>query len=650
MKLSIIIVNYNVKYFLEQCLLSVKEAIKDIDAEVIVVDNNSVDGSSAMMKDKFPDIQLIENKQNIGFSKANNQAIKKCNGEYILLLNPDTVVEEDSFKKCIEFMDRHPNAGALTVKMIDGKGNFLPESKRAMPTPAVSFYKIFGFSRLFPRSKKFARYHLGHLSEHEIHQIEILPGAFMFMRKSALEKSGLLDENFFMYGEDIDLSYRILQAGYTNYYYPETTIIHYKGESTKKGSINYVMLFYKAMIIFAQKHFSKRHAKIYSTLIHSAIYFRAFLAIISRFLKKMALPSLDFIMIYLFYYLFKPVWESYKFHGSGSYPEDFLYLAVPSYIILWIFGLWMNRGYDKNFSFWNILKGILTGTAIILIIYALLPESYRFSRALILIGTLAAIFLAAFNRLLVHKINFLPHQYINSSPHRIIMAGKQDEIARVKEMLHKIKGNYTHLGNVAPSSREETGYLGSLDQLKEIVKINKVDEVIFCARDIPSQEIIQLMLQLSIYDIDFKIAQPDSVSIIGSNSIHDAGELYTIEINSISDNSNRRNKRLLDILTSIFVLLLSPVFLMLLKKSFQLLNNSILVLLACKTWVGYIPDEGVISGDLPQIKKGVFYPVIYLPNNKQQIERVNLEYAKNYRSYKDLQIILAHLRKFFIFS
>ncbi len=650
MKLSVIIVNYNVKYFLEQSLLSVQEAIKDIEAEVIVVDNDSVDGSSAMVKEKFPDIQLIENKKNVGFSVANNQAIKKSRGEYILLLNPDTVVEEDSFKKCIQFMDNHPKAGALTVKMIDGKGNFLPESKRAMPTPAVSFYKIFGLSRLFPRSKKFARYHLGHLSENEIHKIEILPGAFMFMRKSALDKSGLLDENFFMYGEDIDLSYRILEAGYDNYYFPETAIIHYKGESTKKGSINYVMLFYKAMIIFAQKHFSKRHAKIYSILIHSAIYFRAFLAIISRFFKKMALPTLDFLLIYLFYYLIKPVWEGYKFHGSGAYPKDFLYWAVPSYVLLWIFGLWMNRGYDKNFRIWNILKGILTGTAIILIIYALLPESYRFSRALILIGSFAAIILAAFNRLLIHNIPFLPHQYISSSPHRIILAGKQDEITRVKEMLKKIKGNYTHVGNVAPSSSKDTGYLGSLDQLKEIVEINKVDEVIFCARDIPSQEIIQWMLQLSIYDIDFKIAQPDSVSIIGSNSIHNAGELYTIEINSISDSSNKKKKRLLDIITALFLLLASPIILLLLKKPFQMLNNSILVLLGCKTWVGYIPDEGVISGDLPKIRKGVFYPVLILPVNKQQIERVNLEYAKNYRSFNDLQIILAKLRKFFKFS
>jgi len=219
------------------------------------VDNNSVDGSEEMVKEKFPGVCFIANKENVGFARANNQAISRSTGEFILLLNPDTVVEEDTFIKCIRFMDEHPEAGAMGVKMLDGKGNFLPESKRSFPTPTVAFYKAFGLSRLFPRSKTFARYHLGHFSENETHEVEVLSGAFMFIRKSAIDKAGLLDENFFMYGEDIDLSYRITQGGYKNYYFAESNIIHYKGESTKKSSVNYVFVFYRAMIIFAKKHF-----------------------------------------------------------------------------------------------------------------------------------------------------------------------------------------------------------------------------------------------------------------------------------------------------------------------------------------------------------------------------------------------------------
>jgi len=221
MKLSIIIVNYNVRHFLDQCLTSVRRAVSGIDADVWVVDNNSVDGSVRMVKEKFPEVKLIANKDNVGFSSANNQAIRESNGEYVLLLNPDTIVEDDTFTKIISFMDAHPDAGGLGVKMIDGKGNFLPESKRGLPTPDVAFYKIFGLSTFFPRSKTFGKYHLGYLDKDEIHEVEILSGAFMFMRRETLDKTGLLDEDFFMYGEDIDLSYRIIKAGYKNYYFPE---------------------------------------------------------------------------------------------------------------------------------------------------------------------------------------------------------------------------------------------------------------------------------------------------------------------------------------------------------------------------------------------------------------------------------------------
>ncbi len=234
MKLSVIIVNYNVQYFLENCLNSVVKAAKDVSCEVFVVDNNSVDGSVEMVREKFPEVKLIANQVNLGFSKANNQAIKQANGEYILLLNPDTVIEENTFKCCVDFFESNPKAGGLGVKMLDGKGKFLPESKRGLPTPVVAFYKIFGLAQLFPKSERFGQYHLGHLSKDKNHEIEILSGAFMMVRKSVLDQIGLLDENFFMYGEDIDLSYRITQAGYKNYYLADTSIIHYKGESTKK--------------------------------------------------------------------------------------------------------------------------------------------------------------------------------------------------------------------------------------------------------------------------------------------------------------------------------------------------------------------------------------------------------------------------------
>ena len=235
MKLSIIIVNYNVKHFIDHCLQSVYKSIEFVnESEIFVVDNNSVDGSVELIQSKYPDVKLIQNTENTGFSKANNQAIVKSTGEYVLLLNPDTVIQEDTLSKTIEFMDETPNAGGLGVKMIDGKGNFLPESKRGLPTPYVALSKMLGLSKIFPKSKIFNQYHLGYLDNEQTHKIDVLSGAFMLLRKTALDKSGLLDETYFMYGEDIDLSYRLKLCGYDNYYFPKTRIIHYKGESTKK--------------------------------------------------------------------------------------------------------------------------------------------------------------------------------------------------------------------------------------------------------------------------------------------------------------------------------------------------------------------------------------------------------------------------------
>ena len=256
MKLSVIIVNYNVKYFLEHCLYSVRNAIKGIDAEVFIVDNNSVDGSMQMLRSKFSDFILIENKENVGFAKANNQAIRLAKGEYILLLNPDTVVEEDTFLKCIDFMDEHRDCGGLGIKMIDGSGKILKESKRGFPTPWASFCKMSGLTSLFPHSKRYAQYYMGHLSYDETNEVDILAGAYMMMRKECLDKVGLLDEDFFMYGEDMDLSFRMLIDGMSNYYLP-IPIIHYKGECTKTESLNYVKIFYEAMHIFYRKHYPR---------------------------------------------------------------------------------------------------------------------------------------------------------------------------------------------------------------------------------------------------------------------------------------------------------------------------------------------------------------------------------------------------------
>lgn len=650
MKLSVVIVNYNVKYFLEQCLNSVRRASEGLETEVFVVDNNSVDGSTKMVKDKFPEVILIENKDNTGFSKANNQAIKQSKGEYVLLLNPDTVVEDDTFSSVVTFMDSHPDAGGLGVKMIDGKGNFLPESKRGLPTPAVAFFKIFGLSKFFPKSRIFGKYHLGYLDKDEVNPVEVLSGAFMLLRKSVLEKTGLLDETFFMYGEDIDLSYRILKAGYQNYYFPETRIIHYKGESTKKGSINYVVLFYNAMIIFARKHFTSKRARMFSFLIHIAIYFRAFLAIFSRFLSKAILPLTDAILIYGGLYFIINYWEDHIiFPQGGGYPPGFFTMAVPGYILTWLLSGYFSGTYDKPLKFSRIFRGIAIGTVIILVAYALLPENLRFSRAIILLGSVWAIFMMAVTRAVFHLAKFRNIDFGPLKNRRFVIVGDRDEAKRVWELLHSSYGNPGFIGLISVAAREQKndGFLGSLAQIKEIIRVYRIDEVIFCSKSMTHQAIIDQMSALQDLHVDYKIAPEDSLSIIGSNSINTAGDLYTVNINAITNVENRRNKRLLDLAAVLVFLLLFPVLIFMVNRPLGFFRNIFLVLISNRSWVSYIRDEHYDIDRLPHIRKGILNPLDAF--GKEQIseeikQRLNFIYARDYSTNTDLNIIIKGFR------
>ena len=277
-KISIVIVSYNVRRYLDQCLESVQKALEGIEAEIFVVDNDSKDDTLKVLPDKYPWVTFIANDENVGFARANNQAIRQSTGQYVLLLNPDTTVGEHTLREALSFMDSHPNAGGAGVMMHNEDGTRAPESRRAIPTPWVSAMKMLGFTR---------RYYMSDLPWDEPCQIEVISGAFCLLRKTALDKTGLLDENFFMYGEDIDLSYRLLKGGYENWYLP-LPITHFKGKSTRKTDYRYVHVFYQAMLIFFRKHYS--HLSVLYTLpVKAAIYFRAFIALIDLLRQKLHL-------------------------------------------------------------------------------------------------------------------------------------------------------------------------------------------------------------------------------------------------------------------------------------------------------------------------------------------------------------------------
>lgn len=285
MKLSIIIVSYNVKYYLEQCLCSLRRACADIESEIWVVDNNSADNTIEFIAARFPEVKIIANKTNEGFSRANNMAIRQATGDYVLLLNPDTIVGEDTLRRCLAFMDKHTQAGAVGVQMLKDDGRFAYESRRGLPSPLTSFCKMTGLCTLFPRSRWLGRYYMRYLNKNKVNRIEVVSGAFCMIRRSTLNKVGLLDEDYFMYGEDIDLSYRLLQAGYQNYYLP-LRILHYKGESTQKSSFRYVHVFYKAMLIFFNKHY-RSHCRWLAPIVQAAVVVRGFLDLCAQKNKRL---------------------------------------------------------------------------------------------------------------------------------------------------------------------------------------------------------------------------------------------------------------------------------------------------------------------------------------------------------------------------
>ena len=634
--LSVVIVNYNVVFFLEQCLNSVFAASKNLNVQIFVVDNNSVDGSINMLKENFSSVVLIENKENVGFSKANNQAIKRANSPYVLLLNPDTVIEEDTFDKCIDFMNSNTDCGGLGLRMLDGKGNFLPESKRGFPSPSVAFYKIFGLSYLFPKSQKFGRYHLGFLSEFEVNEVDVLSGAFMLLRTLTLEKVGLLDEQFFMYGEDIDLSYRIKLGGYKNYYFPETKIIHYKGESTKKSSVNYVFVFYKAMILFAKKHFSNKNANLFSFAINLAIYMRASLSLINRFVKKIATPFLNAVLTYSALFFIADYWRN----AAIQFPEYVFYISIPLYIFVFILFAWLIGVYDKGIRNHIIWKATIFASIFILVIYALLPKDWQFSRLFILTASLVFVLqhylvLITQNLLKTHKIG-LP-----STPKKhFAIIGDQAEFIRVKKILELTYPTIESIiGVYIDENYEEAS--GSNLQLNEIIQVHTINEIIYCAKDVSAKDIIEGMTKIESQDIEFKIAQPNTSYLIGSNSIDNSGDFYALNFSALSKAENIRSKRLFDFFFSIILLLLSPILLVIIKFKVKFISNLFRILSGKKSFVGYLNQSDGSKTNLPKIKPGILEPFsISEELSIDKKEELNLLYAKQYSFIFDFEVLV----------
>lgn len=643
-QLSVVIVNYNVKHFLEQALTSVQTAARGLETEVFVVDNNSVDGSVQMVREKFPWVKLVANKYNPGFSKGNNIAIEQARGKYVLLLNPDTVVEEDTFRKVVDFMEARPDAGALGVKMYNGEGEFLPESKRALPTPWVAFYKIFGLSRLFPKSKRFGKYHLTYLDPDETNEIEVLSGAFMLLRKSVLDEIGLLDETFFMYGEDIDLSYRVTQAGYKNYYFPETKIIHYKGESTRKGSLNYVLVFYKAMRIFAEKHFSSGRLSLYMFLIQTAIYFRAGLSIVKRLAQRLAFPVLEFGLFAALGFGVKEFWEVWGHRGEY---EPFFNKVLLGYAGVFTIYLWLSGAYKRPYRIRSIFLAIFLAFTTIAVTNFLVKD-INYSRAVPLLTSGGALMTALLARAVRNYARSGSFFLDERARRRVAVVARPDEARRIAGLLEdEVFYNCEIAGFVAPESAEATGeeMLGEAAQLDEIARFYRLDEIIFCNKSLSTQEVIGHISRLAGQNLAFKIAPKDADYLVGPGAVLTAQRLQP-QLDNLRRADYRLQKKLFDFVMSVGLTVLWPLTFWIYRRPGAALANLWEALRGKYHLVGYI--DGSQPG-LPRLKKGLLNMRALSGDSKRRASLANARqldhlYARNYSPALDLQILSRGVR------
>lgn len=643
MKVSVIIVNYNVKYFLEVCLHSVLRALQNIDSEIFVVDNNSQDGSVEMVRQRFPSVNVIANKDNKGFGKANNQAVAVSKGEYVLFLNPDTILPEDFFTKTVAYMDAHPEAGGIGPRLIDGKGVFAPDAKKSFPSLSVALFKATGINKLFPKSPYFNKYYAVHVGEHETAVVEALSGCCMMMRKTAMDKAGgAFDEDYFMYFEDGDLCYRLRKAGYTNIYYPETTVIHYKGESTKKMTLSYVKVFNEAFAIFARKHYSRRYAAAFRMFINVGVALRAVVSLFKTLLKAFRMPLFDAIILLLTLWFVKEFWTE-KVKNISPIPWHSIYLTFPVYIVIWLFSMFLNGTYDQPYRGGRVVRGMLVGTVLCLAYFGLIAPSLRYSRAIIILtGVIGSILLLALHEAL-YRIGIFKLVPYDALPKKAVIAADEEQFRHTSELLKKVHYAPDIYGRI--STHAATNTLAEIDNMKPVLFTAGVDEVIFCVNGLSYERIISEM-QACGPDYEYKIHLPGSQSFVGSNSSHTSGDLYTADRRfSLSRSPQQRNKRVLDICVALFLVVCFPITAFFIKAPFAFLGNALQVIQGSKTWVGY--DANSVLPYLPRLRKPVLPPYNLLDNYAPTpaiIEQMNTAYAQNYTASIDINIILKNFR------
>lgn len=653
--LSIVIVNYNVKAFLQNCLLSIRRACEKIDHEIIVVDNASDDGSIELIKKNFPEVILIESQTNLGFSKANNLGLKRSTGKYICLINPDTIVEENTFEHMIDFMDNNPDVGLAGCKILNPDGTFQLACRRSFPTPWVAFTKIIGLSKLFPKSRLFAKYNLTYLDENQTYEVDAVSGSFMFLRREVYEIIKGLDESFFMYGEDLDYCYRVKKSGYKVYYVHSTQIIHFKGESTKRSNIDELKHFYDAMRLFVRKHFSS--SWIMELILQLAINFRSFLAFIGK--RKIILLSifLDFIFYNISILLSELIYHEISgFKGFPSYaiPVIFIIPAVSFVIIAFLFGSYQINNFPISRLYPSIIVSFLFTSSLTYFF-----KDYAFSRAIVLINYLLLIFILPLWRILIKLVFRYPRDSRQSIfESRTIIVGTNESAIELLNRLRRIYNFYYDVVGFVDKDRKRIGekiqdveIIGSIDILGKIIRDYNVTEVIFASDFLPYNQILGIVSSNQAQNVHFHLADKNYDFIISKKDVLELNQLPLIEIEyNISMPIHRLIKRIFDLVVSLILLFtIYPFFLL----RYLISNKKSNLLYLFKVIQGKYSLVGKPIGR----KENSIYAgkpgltgIVQINENKnlteEEIERLNIYYAKNQNIWLDIEILIKTIQNF----
>ncbi len=582
-EISVIIVNYNVKDYLAHALSSIERALKNISYEIIVVDNNSIDGSVSYLKTHFPGVKLIANQENVGFGRANNQAIKKISGKYVVLINPDTLVQEDTFNRLLDFFNNTPDAAAATCKIINPDGSFSIDCRHSIPSPSIALWKVTGLSTLFPRSRIFGQYNLTFLDENEIYQVPAISGSFMMIKKEVLDHVGLFDERFFMYCEDIDLCHRINCSGYKIYYVPTTSIIHYKGESTKKNRLDYVLTFNKSLYLFFQKYYAPTSVFLFRWLVTAGIFMRAIFIYIKNFFNNQFPLLLDTLLLNIIIFLsFVIRLETSRGFRWKEYTDQFWVINVIGTGLFLGLAFYLDIYPNRRFSIQSIVKANIL-TFLLLAALTFFFKQFAFSRMVVLLTFI-------FSPMVMIGWRFVLRKYYRgdrsalgkdlfAKPTLVVGSGEGAELLFKKLISYKsidydLKGWVSVDDTVNDQELSLTKNLGTVKNLSQIIKMYKIRQVIFSAHSLSYEEILKIMSGVRNTLVEFKMVPSNFEVVIGKSHIEklDAYPLLDIEY-SLGRKFNQFLKRVVDISFSLpLIIILSPLIfpeLLLFKKNYK---------------------------------------------------------------------------------